>query len=74
MATRSLMIPGLLGALSVGVLAVLGVYGFVTGYLLESPGALFVPTIATLGLTVVVVGVLVVVGARSKRWRQNPYW
>lgn len=74
MADRSLTIPGLLGALSIGVLVVLGVYGFVTGYLLESPGELLVPSVATLAVTVAVVGVLVLLGARSRRWRQNPYW
>ncbi|ELZ10063.1 hypothetical protein [Natrialba aegyptia] len=74
MTDRSLTIEGLLGTGVVGVLAALGVYGFTTGYLLESPGRLFAPSVATLGIVVAVVGTLVLLGARSKRWRQNPYW
>ncbi|AFZ74501.1 hypothetical protein [Natronobacterium gregoryi] len=71
---RTVTITGLFGALVVALLAVLGVYGFVTGYLLESPGDLFVPSIGVLAVTIVVVGALILLGARSSQWRQNPYW
>jgi quinol-cytochrome oxidoreductase complex cytochrome b subunit len=65
---------GLFGTLTIVFLTVLGIWGLLTGYILESPGEWLVPTIGTLAVTAAVVGLLVVVGARSKRWRQNPYW
>ncbi|SDQ92918.1 hypothetical protein [Natronobacterium texcoconense] len=71
---RTVTITGLLGTLVIAALAVLGVYGFVTGYLLESPGDLLAPSLGVLAVTIVFVGALIVLGARSRRWRQNPYW
>ncbi|MFC4543587.1 hypothetical protein ACFO5R_16805 [Halosolutus amylolyticus] len=65
---------GLLATLTVVCLAIVGVYGFVSSYLLGSPGEWLVPTVATLAVTVVFVGALAATGARSKRWRENPYW
>ncbi|THE64369.1 hypothetical protein D8Y22_13220 [Salinadaptatus halalkaliphilus] len=67
-------IIGLIGVVTILAVGTLGVYGFASGYLLESAGTLFVPTIATLAVAAVFVGALVGLGARSKRWRQNPYW
>ncbi|WP_306057782.1 hypothetical protein [Natronococcus wangiae] len=65
---------GLLATLAIILLAAIGLLGFLTGYVLESPGERFAPTIGTLVVVVAVVGLLIVVGARSRRWRQNPYW
>ncbi|WP_265111392.1 hypothetical protein [Halosolutus halophilus] len=65
---------GLLATLTVACLAIVGVWGFVSNYLLGSPGQWLVPTVATLLITAVFVGALAVTGARSKRWRENPYW
>lgn len=64
---------GLLGTLSIAALAVIGLLSFVDGYLIES-GDYFAPTIAVLIATIVFVGALVVLGARSKRWLEGPYW
>ena len=74
MEDRTLSILGLVGVVSVLVVAVLGVYGFVEGYLLESPGDVLVPTLVTLVLTALVVVLLSKLGARSRQWRQNTYW
>ncbi|AXR78316.1 hypothetical protein [Natrarchaeobaculum sulfurireducens] len=74
MEQRSLSIVGLTGVVSILGLAVLGGYGLLTGILLEPSAALVAPTVATLVVTVVVVGALIGLGAGSKRWRQNPYW
>ncbi|MFA9426790.1 hypothetical protein [Natronorubrum sp. A-ect3] len=65
---------GLLGALVVAGLAVLGGWGFVDGVVLESTSAYLAPTVAVLAVTVVVVGALIALGARSKQWREGPYW
>ena len=65
---------GLLGALTIAALAVLGLWGFVDGYLLEMGGDYFAPTLGVLAITVLVVGGLVVLGARSKQWLAGPYW
>jgi hypothetical protein len=65
---------GLLGTLAIVFLTVLGLWGLLNGYVLESPGEWLAPTVGTLAVTAAVVGLLIVVGARSKRWRQNPYW
>ena len=65
---------GLLGALTIAALAVLGLWGFVDGYLLEAGGDYFVPTLAVLVLTALVVGGLIALGARSKQWLEGPYW
>lgn len=74
MTDRTATIAGLLGSLAVAVLVVLGVYGFVTGYLLESPGDLFAPSIGTLAVTIVVVAALIGLGTRSTGRLRNPYW
>ncbi|SFB95834.1 hypothetical protein SAMN05444422_103238 [Halobiforma haloterrestris] len=71
---RTLSITGLVGTLVAVALAALGVYGFLTGYALENPGDLFVPSLGVLAIVAVVVGALVLLGARSRRWRENPYW
>ncbi|MFC4437380.1 MULTISPECIES: hypothetical protein [Natrialbaceae] len=65
---------GLFATLVIVALVALGLFGFLTGYALESPGAWLAPTIGTLAVAVAVVGALIVAGARSRRWRQNPYW
>lgn len=67
-------IAGLLATLVVAALAVLGVYGFGTGYLIDSPGDFLAPTIGVLAVTVLVVGALIASGVGSRRWRENPYW
>ncbi|WP_247000183.1 hypothetical protein [Halosolutus gelatinilyticus] len=65
---------GLLATLTAVLLGIVGVWGFVDGYLLGSPGAWFAPTIGSLVVAAIAVGTLVLLGARSKRWRENPYW
>lgn len=73
--TRSIPpVVGLLGTLLVALTAVIGVWGFVDGFLLETSGEYFVPTIAVLAITVLVVVALIATGARSKRWLEGPYW
>ncbi|SEV96260.1 hypothetical protein [Natrinema salifodinae] len=67
-------IAGLLATLAIVAVAAFGAYGFGTGSLANPSGAYFAPTIASLAIAVVVVGALTVVGARSKRWLENPYW
>ncbi|WP_226481960.1 hypothetical protein [Natrinema amylolyticum] len=67
-------IAGLLATLVIAALAVLGVYGFSTGYLINSPGDFFAPTIGVLAVAVIAVGALIASGVGSKRWRENPYW
>ena len=65
---------GLLGTLVIATLVALSLFGFLNGYVLGSPGAWLAPTIGSLAVAAAVVGLLVVAGARSRRWRQNPYW
>ncbi|TYL36575.1 hypothetical protein CV102_21200 [Natronococcus pandeyae] len=65
---------GLLGTLVIATLVALGLFGFLNGYVIDSPGEWLAPTIGSLAVAVAVVGVLIVAGARSRRWRQNPYW
>lgn len=67
-------LAGLLATLVIAALAVAAVAGFGTGFLTNPSGAYFAPTIGVLAITVLVVGALTVAGARSKRWRENPYW
>lgn len=67
-------IAGLFATLVVVALAVVGLYGFGTSYLIESPGRYLAPTVGALAVAVLVVGTLTVVGGRSKRWLENPYW
>lgn len=67
-------IAGLLATLVIAALAVLGAYGFGTGYLLNSPGEYFAPTIGILVVAVLAVGALIASGIGSRRWRANPYW
>lgn len=64
---------GLLGALTVVLLAVLGVWSFVDSTLIGS-GDYLAPILGVLAVVVVVVGALVVLGARSREWLANPYW
>lgn len=65
---------GLLGTLVIATLVALGLFGFLTGYVIDSPGEWLAPTIGSLAVAAAVVGLLIVAGARSRRWRQNPYW
>lgn len=65
---------GLLGTLVTVTLVGIGFGGFLTGYVLESSGDWLAPTVGVLVFAIVFVGALIAVGARSKRWRQNPYW
>jgi hypothetical protein len=67
-------VAGLLATLVIAILAVLGAYGFGTGYLLNSPGEFFAPTIGVLVVAVLAVGALIASGIGSKGWRANPYW
>ena len=64
---------GLLGTLLIAGLAALGLWGFVDGQLIGS-GDYLVPTIGVLAVTLIVVGALSALGARSKRWLEGPYW
>lgn len=64
---------GLLGALTVVLLAVLGVWSFVDSNLLGS-GDYLAPVLGMLAVVVVAVGALIVLGARSREWLANPYW
>jgi hypothetical protein len=65
---------GLLATLAITLLVCLGVWGFLSGSVIESSGELLVPTLGTLVVAVAVVAALIAAGARSTRWRQNPYW
>ncbi|QSW98626.1 hypothetical protein [Haloterrigena alkaliphila] len=72
--TRS--VPGSFGVLApllIAGLAVIGIWGFVDGQLGGS-GEYLTSTLGVLAVTLVVVGALIVVGARSKRWLEGPYW
>ncbi|EMA44429.1 hypothetical protein [Halobiforma nitratireducens] len=71
---RTLSVTGLLGTIVIVALAALGVYGFVTGYALESAGELLAPSLGVLAVALVVVAVLAGLGARSKQWVQSTYW
>ncbi|RQG98711.1 hypothetical protein [Natrarchaeobius oligotrophus] len=62
------------GVATIGCLALVGVYGLVFGVLVEPSGELLVPVVGTLAVTALVVVGLAALGARSKRWRKNPYW
>ena len=64
---------GLLGTLSIAALVALGLWGFADSYLIES-GDYFAPTVAVFVVTVVFIGALVMLGARSKAWLDGPYW
>lgn len=65
---------GLLGPLLIAGLALIGIWSFADGYLLETGGDYFASTIGVLVVTVAIVGGLIVLGARSKRWLEGPYW
>ncbi|MXV62297.1 hypothetical protein GS429_09535 [Natronorubrum sp. JWXQ-INN-674] len=65
---------GLLGTLTIAGLAVLGLWGVVDGYLLQTGGEYFLPTLGVLAVVVLVVGTLIALGVRSKRWLEGPYW
>ncbi|MDS0474219.1 hypothetical protein [Natrinema sp. 1APR25-10V2] len=68
-------IAGLFATVVIAALAVLGVFGFGSGYLINPPtGVYLVPSIAILVVAVLVVGGLTALGAGSRRWRENPYW
>ncbi|WP_440765339.1 hypothetical protein [Natronorubrum sp. DTA7] len=64
---------GLLGTLTIAALVALGLWGFADSYLIES-GDYLAPTIGVFIATVVFIGALVVLGARSKEWLEGPYW
>lgn len=67
-------IAGLCATVTIVGLAIAALWGVVDGYLLGEPGTLLAPTLTTGVITVVAIGLLVLVGTRSKRWRANPYW
>ena len=69
------MIAGLVGTLVVISVAVAGLSAFVRGFFVDVVDtALVTPTLAVLVVTVAFVGALSVWGAKTDRWRQNPYW
>lgn len=68
-------IAGLLGSLVVVALAVGGATTFTRNFLVAvSPGAQVGGTVAMVAVVVAVVGGLSVLGGKSRRWRENPYW
>ncbi|MWV39749.1 hypothetical protein [Natrialba sp. INN-245] len=67
-------LAGAFGVSVVGCTVVLGVYGLVSGYLLESAGDLLVPSAATLAVVIVVVAALVGLGTGGSRRLATPYW
>ncbi|WP_226041421.1 hypothetical protein [Natrinema sp. DC36] len=67
-------IAGLFGTLVIAALAVLGIVGFGNGYLTDTTGQYFVPTMGALVVGVIAVGTLIALGVGSRRWRENPYW
>ncbi|WP_254529368.1 hypothetical protein [Natrinema gelatinilyticum] len=66
-------IAGLLAIIVIVALAILGVYGFGTGYLIDASEYL-TSTIGVLVVAILAVGALIALGAGSRRWRENPYW
>lgn len=64
---------GLLGVLTVVLLAALGVWSFADSTLLGS-GDYLAPLLGVLAVVVVAVGALAALGARSREWLANPYW
>lgn len=64
---------GLLGVLTVVLLAALGVWSVVDSTLLGA-GDYLAPILGVLAVVVVVVGALAALGARSREWLANPYW
>ncbi len=67
-------IAGLVATAVVAALAILGLYGFTTGYLLDSPGEYLAPSMGVLAVAAVAVAALIASGVGSGRWRENPYW
>ncbi|AHF99274.1 hypothetical protein HALLA_10810 [Halostagnicola larsenii XH-48] len=63
-----------LGLFVIGVLAALGIASFVDSFALQTAETLLAPTIGSIVLVAVVVGSLVALGSRSRRWLANPYW
>ncbi|QCC57648.1 hypothetical protein NP511_03620 [Natrinema thermotolerans] len=67
-------IAGLVATAVIAALAVFGLYGFTTGYLLDSPGEYLAPSMGVLAVAAVAVAALIASGVGSGRWRENPYW
>lgn len=66
---------GLFGTLVVAAMVAVGGWAFLSTYALErAAGPLAVPTLATLLVSGGFVFALFVLGARSDRWLENPYW
>ncbi|ELY61888.1 hypothetical protein [Natronolimnohabitans innermongolicus] len=64
---------GLLGVLSIVALAVLGLWAAVDGFAGDGSEYL-APSLGVFAVTAVVVVALAASGARSKQWREGPYW
>lgn len=68
-------ILGLIGTLVVVSVAVAGLSAFLRSFVVDTAaGAEVAPTLGVLVVTAVFVAALTVWGAKSDRWRQNPYW
>lgn len=63
-----------LGLFVIAALVALGIASFVDSFALQTPETLLAPTIGSIVLVAVVVGGLVALGSRSRRWLANPYW
>lgn len=63
-----------LGLVVIGALVALGIASFVDSFALQTAETLLAPTIGSIVLVAVVVGSLVALGSRSRRWLENPYW
>lgn len=65
---------GGLGTLVIALVVLIAVVGFVGTTLADPSGAYFAGTLVSLAIAAGLVIVLSVVGARSGRWLEGPYW
>ncbi|OVE86178.1 hypothetical protein [Natronolimnobius baerhuensis] len=71
---RTRTVTAFAGVLTVVGLVLIGSYGAVDGYLLESPGELFAPSVGALAVVLLVVGGLTVLGTQAGRQLETSYW
>lgn len=74
MSDRTRTVTGFVGILTVVGLVLIGSYGVVDGYLLESADELLAPSIGALAVAIVVVGGLTILGTQAGRRLETTYW